>query len=72
MERFLRLDDRFPENLYSRVAYKDKFVFVKIRRPMFHALIDAEIRRKQADLRQRAICDAFFCRHIERKMNLWR
>lgn len=26
MERFLHLDDRFPENLYSRMAYKDRFV----------------------------------------------
>lgn len=47
VERFLRLDDRFPENLYSRIAYKYVFV-IGVRRTMLQVLIDVEMSRRQA------------------------
>jgi hypothetical protein len=38
IERFQRLDERFPENLYSRIAYRDGFV-VWMRSVMVRVLI---------------------------------
>jgi hypothetical protein len=49
MERFLRLDDRFPENLYSRVAYKERFVFGG-RRTMLQVLIRCRNEPETGDL----------------------